>query len=84
MAKLVDVGSIGPYFESLSDPGTRVTANTSWPISPSSPSAASSAAATAPPPSIAGASIASRGWPGTSPCPAASLRATASAASSWC
>ena len=36
--------------------GTRAIANTSWSISPSSPSAASSAAAMAPPPSIAGPS----------------------------
>ncbi len=77
MAKLVDVGSLGSYFESLSDP--RHTRNRKHLLADiaviavcgilcgcDGPTAIHRWAKHRPP-----------GWPGTSPCPTASLHATA-------
>ena len=57
MAKLVDVGTIGCHFESLTDPRHTRNRKHLSATSSSSPCVASSAAAMGPPPFIAGPAI---------------------------
>ncbi len=80
MAKLVDVGSIGSYFESLSDPRhTRHRKHLMVDIAV----CGIICGCDGPTAIHRWASFGPHGWPSTSPCPTASPYTIASAACSW-